>query len=97
MKRSLRTLALILGAFVAFPATAQNLVARDSVGNAVTLTDKQCTATPWLKDWKAAIFLYEGKVLSACWRLIGDNVVVLDAAGDVTGVPAYAFTRESKT
>lgn len=88
---------LLIALLFPITAIAQNLVARDSVGNAVTLTDKQCTATPWLKDWKVAIFLYEGKVLSACWRLIGDNVVVLDAAGDVTGVPAYAFTRESKT
>lgn len=97
MKRSLRTLVLILSTFVAFPATAE-LVARDQVGNYVALKKDQCQASQWLqKDWKQAEMFYDGRKYRACWRLSGTEVYILGAAGDVSIVPAYAFKEETGT
>jgi len=71
------------------------MTARDAEGNAVTLQEAPCTAAPWLKDWKKATMLHQGKLYSACWKLHGNMVVVLDSDGDVTPVPMTAFRQET--
>ena len=72
------------------------MVARDQAGNHVTLLETTCAASQWLqKDWKQAELFYSGKPYKACWRLSGDDVYILDAAGDVSIIPAYAFKQET--
>ena len=75
---------------------ADSLIARDSTGNIITITDAPCQHE-WLKDWKAAEFLYQGKVYKACWTVKGDRVVILDSGGDISAVPIGMFGKENKT
>ena len=71
------------------------MVARDEGGNVITLMTEQCTAGPWMKDWKTASFLYRGQLFKACWRIQGTTVILLDSGGDVTPVPMGAFSQET--
>lgn len=72
------------------------MVARDQVGNWVKLGDEACAASQWLqKDWKKAELFYEGRQYKACWRLVDAQVYLLDAAGDVSVIPAQFFKRET--
>ena len=73
---------------------AGGLVVRDPSGNSVSLHTGQCSTSPWLKEWKAATMVYQGKRYDACWRLQGSTVVILDSGGDITPVPAQAFKEE---
>ena len=75
---------------------ADSLVARDSTGNVITITDDPCELS-WLKNWKSAQFLYQGKVYKACWAIKGDRVIVLDEGGDLSAVPVGMFGKENKT
>ncbi len=58
---------------------------------------EQCMASPWLKQWKTASIVFEGKVFAACWAVLGPDVVVLDSAGDIYPVPAAMFKVETGT
>ena len=89
----MRLLALLL-AFFAFNVSADDLVVRDAAGNVVKLHETDCKQ-PWMKKWKQATFEYEKKRYDACWRLVGSTVVVMDSAGDVTPLPAQAFSKET--
>jgi hypothetical protein len=81
-----------------FCVQAQTFVARDEAGNSISLINKECKASQWMaKEWKAAVFIYEGKTYQACWRFLGNEVVILDSGGDVTIVPAGAFNKEQET
>jgi len=71
------------------------MVARDNEGNVITLMTEACKVSPWLKDWKTASFLYNGKVYPACWKLQGRLVIILDSGGDVTPVSMGAFSQET--
>ena len=90
----MRLLALLF-VFLTFNVWADDLVVRDAAGNVVSLHEAPCTSFAWLKEWKTATFKYEGKSYKACWRLVGSSVVVLDSIGDVTPIPAAAFTKET--
>ena len=76
------------------PALAQNLVAQDQQGNRLTISDKPCSHAGWLKDWKHADLLYQGKQYVACWKPIGDHVLVIDNSGDVFPFPIGMFRKE---
>ena len=74
------------------------MVARDQIGNWVKLLNEPCTASAWMqKDWKKAELFYDGRQYKACWRLANAEVYLLDAAGDVSIIPAYAFKQETGT
>ena len=87
-------LSMLLGA--ALPAFAESLVASDSTGNVITITDAPCKLE-WLSKWKAAEFLYQGKTYKACWAVKGSSVVILDAEGDLTAIPVSMFKKENRT
>ena len=91
----MKWLTFVLGMIVPVLGMAE-LVARDQVGNYVILRKDACQASQWLqKDWKMADLFYDGRRFKACWRLAGQDVYLLDAAGDVSIVPAFAFKEET--
>ena len=70
------------------------MVARDTQGNWIRLTDEPCPAAKeWLKLRKAEMF-YQGKNYSACWRSEGGGVLIFDDNGDFSLVPVQAFERD---
>ena len=93
------TRAVLVAILLLFSASsyAQKMVARDSGGNVITLLQEQCMASPWMKQWKTASLVYEGKVFAACWAVRGSDVVILDSAGDVYPIPAGMFKPEVGT
>ena len=93
MKRYVLLAILLLFAASAY---AENMVAKDQGGNILTLHDQKCAISPWTTEWGTATFFYEGKTYTACWRITGDNVVVLDSAGEISVVPMFAFKPEMK-
>lgn len=60
-------------------------------------TERECTFIPWLRapKWRAAVALYEGRQIAACWRASltpnGPRVIVLDSEGDVGIIQFQAF------
>lgn len=87
---------VLAAVLVLFAMSAKaDMVVRDGTGNILTLHNEQCVAAPWLKGWKTATFVYDGKTFAACWREQQGTIVVLDSAGDVTPVPAHLFKRET--
>lgn len=83
--------------FVAFHANAASYTAQDSSGNRLTISDKPCSQAGWLKDWKHADLVYQGKAFSACWKPMGDYVAVIDASGDVFPFPVTMFKKDSES
>ena len=76
------------------PAHAAAFTAQDSEGNRLTITDKPCSQPGWLKDWKHADLAYKGKQYVACWKAMGDYVLVVDASGDAFPFPVSMFRKE---
>lgn len=63
-------------------------------GDWVRLSDEPCEVSAgWLKLQKAEMF-YQGKLYAACWALVGDSVLVLDEAGDISTLPIRAFRKD---
>lgn len=62
-------------------------------GDKLTLTMTPCEH-PWLKDWKVAKWVYQGKVYDACWKLMGDMVMTIDSAGELGQVPKFVFKKD---
>lgn len=59
-------------------------------GNSLTITPQPCAvdAGVWFKTWKRAEYVWEGKVIEACWRLTATGIVTVDSAGDA-GIYRY--------
>lgn len=76
-------------------ANAASYILRDQSGNQIVLMEEPCTQ-PWMAKWLKARMTYKGAEYDACWKLMDSSVVlVMDSAGDVTGVPMSAFRRMS--
>ena len=70
------------------------MVVTDQQGNKIVLGEKECSASPWLKNWYTGTFFYEKRLFNMCWKIQGQSVVIIDAEGDMTAVPMQAFHSE---
>ena len=79
-------------------AYADSFVAR-SGDDSLTLHQEACPIGSWLKDWKKATWVWEGKSVAACWSLAKRTdgrtmVMTLDEDGEVGEMPMQMFRKE---
>ena len=75
-------------------AATETYIFRTQNGDYVKLTAAPCTV---VKDWlklSAAEVQFGGKIYAACWTLLGEVVIIFDAAGDVFPIQRARFKRE---
>lgn len=91
----LMLVALFLFFVLNHAANAASFTARDVAGNRLTISDKPCSQSGWLKDWKHADLTYQGKPFTACWKPMGEYIAVIDHSGDVFPFPIALFTKDA--
>lgn len=65
-------------------------------GDYLRLTDEPCpVASGWLKLKKAEM-RWKGKEYAACWLAAGQDILIIDEAGDISSVPTRAFKRDTQ-
>ena len=66
----------------------------------ITLTKDPCLlAGPWFKNWRAAKWMYRGKMYEACWSVAGtrgggQSILVIDSDGQVSQIDPNAFAPD---
>jgi len=78
---------------------AQSMSATNADGK-ITLTKDPCLlAGPWFKNWRAAKWMYRGKMYEACWSVAGtrgggQSILVIDSDGQVSQIDPNAFAPD---